>query len=238
MKQTLHKSNTRGHANHGWLNSNFTFSFADYYDSKRMHFGVLRVINDDTILGKNGFGMHPHQNMEIITFPLSGALEHEDSMGNKGIIRKGEIQVMSAGTGIYHSEYNALEDEDLTLLQIWVLTGKQNVKPRYAQFEYTPFLKPNEFLQIVSPNESDHGAFIHQNGYVSYGEFDSSKETSYQIKSEGNGLYVFVIDGTISVNGVDLSKRDGVGLEEVAKFDFTFKEPSKVIIFDVPMDVN
>ncbi len=235
MKYTLHKAGTRGHANHGWLNTFHTFSFADYYNADRVNFGVLRVINDDTILGHNGFGTHPHKNMEIITFPLSGAVAHEDSMGNKGTIEYGEIQVMSAGTGVYHSEFNANQDQDLKLLQIWVLTGKQNVEPRYSQFNYLPHLKHNEFLQIVSPNTDDFGAWIYQNGYVNYGEFDANQEVDYSTKIVQNGLYLFVIDGNITVNGVDLQSRDGIGFEELESLKITTQTAAKLLLFDISM---
>lgn len=237
MKYSLHKANSRGHVNHGWLNTYHTFSFADYYCRDRMNFGVLRVINEDTIIGKNGFGTHPHSNMEIITFPISGALEHHDSMGNRGVISHGEIQVMSAGTGVYHSEFNANSNEDVHLLQIWILTGHQNVEPRYSQYEYKTHLKRNEFLQIVSPNREEVGAWIHQDGYVSYGEFDADSDLEYILNSIQNGLYVFVIEGNIEVNGVDMLTGDGAGFIESTIFQFKIHSNSKIILFDVSMNV-
>lgn len=237
MKYALHPASTRGYVNHGWLNTFHTFSFADYYNPQRIHFGTLRVLNDDTIIGKNGFGMHPHENMEIITFPLEGAVEHKDNMGNVGFVSNGEIQVMSAGTGVYHSEYNANSDIPLHLLQIWILTGKKNAEPRYSQFEYRDLLKKNELLQIVSPNTEDVGAWIHQQSYISYGEFDADKEAVYTIKKEGNGLYIFLIDGLIEVNGIALSKCDGIGMEQCGEFVIKTNATSKFILFDVAMKV-
>ncbi len=237
MDFVLHKASTRGHVNHGWLNTYHTFSFADYYNPQRIHFGTLRVLNDDTIIGKNGFGMHPHNDMEIITFPLEGALEHKDSMGNVGVVSFGEIQVMSAGTGVYHSEYNANDDTPVHLLQIWILTGKKGVEPRYSQFNYRDHLKPNELLQIVSPNIDEVGAWIHQNTYISYGEFDALSTIHYQPKVEGNGLYLFLIDGTLEINGIALNKYDGVGIARCSSFEIKTTANAKFLLFDVAMRV-
>ena len=165
MKTIIHKAETRGHANHGWLNTHHTFSFANYYNPERVHFGALRVLNDDWIAGGEGFGKHPHDNMEIITIPLKGAVEHQDSMGNKGVINAGEIQVMSAGTGIFHSEYNANKDKELELLQIWVFSDKKNVTPRYQQMSLADLQKPNELYQILSPDYEGTGVWIHQQAW-------------------------------------------------------------------------
>lgn len=235
MNFVLHKASTRGHVNHGWLNTYHTFSFADYYNPQRVHFGTLRVINDDTIIGKNGFGMHPHKDMEIITFPLEGALEHKDSMGNVGVVSFGEIQVMSAGTGIYHSEYNANSDSPVHLLQIWVLTGKKDVEPRYSQFDYRKHLKRNELIQIVSPNINDVGAWIHQNTYISYGEFDAGSNIQYNTKIDGNGVYLFLIDGSLEINGIELNKCDGVGIDKCSDFVIKTNTTSKFLLLDVAM---
>lgn len=237
MKYVLHPASSRGYVNHGWLKTFHSFSFAEYYNPQRIHFGTLRVINDDTIVGKNGFGMHPHENMEIITFPLEGAVEHKDNMGNVGLVTHGEIQVMSAGTGVFHSEYNANDEVNLHLLQIWILTGKKNAQPRYSQFDYRNLLKRDELLQIVSPNRDDVGAWIYQQSYISYGEFDANRESIYEIKNKGNGLYVFVIDGVLEVNGVGLSKGDGVGMVDCNVFAIKIIATSKFLFFDVAMQV-
>ncbi len=184
MKSLLHKSETRGHANHDWLNTYHSFSFANYYNPNQMNFGVLRVLNDDTIAGGEGFGMHPHDNMEIITIPLEGDLEHKDSMNNVGIIKQGEIQVMSAGTGVYHSEYNKNADRELKLLQIWVIPNVRNVKPRYDQISIKEIEKNNTFFQILSPNEDDEGVSIHQDAWFSLGNFEAGKNENYRLNKK------------------------------------------------------
>lgn len=212
----LHKASTRGHADHGWLVSNHTFSFANYHNPERMHFGVLRVLNDDTVAGGRGFGRHPHDNMEIISIPLEGDLEHEDSMGNKAIIQKGDIQVMSAGTGIIHSEYNKNTDQAVKFLQIWVYPNQRNVNPRYDQITLDIAQRQNKFQQILSPNPDDEGVWIHQDAWFSMGHFDKDIETTYQIKQTGNGVYIFVIKGSVTVEGQTLETRDGFGIWDVS----------------------
>ena len=188
MKTILHKANTRGHANHGWLNSHHTFSFANYYNPDRVHFGALRVLNDDTIAGGTGFGTHPHDNMEIVSIPISGALEHKDSMGNTAVIQSGEVQVMSAGTGIFHSEYNKQKDEATKFLQIWVFPNRKNVTPRYDQISIRDLEKENEFFQILSPSTEDEGVWVHQQAWFNLGNFTNDTETSYQLHDENSGL--------------------------------------------------
>jgi redox-sensitive bicupin YhaK (pirin superfamily) len=236
-KTILHKADTRGHANHGWLNSKHTFSFANYYEPERMHFGVLRVLNDDQVAPGMGFGTHPHENMEIISIPLEGDLEHKDSMGNVAVIRHGDIQVLSAGTGITHSEYNKNKDKEVKFLQIWVFPNKQNVTPRYSQISLNIEDRHNNFQQIISPNADDEGAWINQNAWFSMGNFDSGFETIYNLKSSQNGVYIFVLEGEIEVEGQILSKRDGYGIWNTDSFSLKALSNCDVLLMDVPMSL-
>lgn len=232
----LHKAATRGHANHGWLDSNHTFSFANYHDPERMHFGVLRVLNDDMVAEGRGFGKHPHDNMEIISIPLEGDLQHEDSMGNKAIIRKGDIQVMSAGTGIIHSEYNKNTDQAVKFLQIWVYPNQRNVSPRYDQITLDITQRQNKFQQILSPNPEDEGVWIHQDAWFSMGHFDKDVQTKYQIKKAGNGVYVFVIKGSVTVEGQELESRDGFGIWDVAEINLKVTSAdTEILLMDLSM---
>ncbi|MCW0483259.1 pirin family protein [Gaoshiqia sediminis] len=235
MKTILHKSETRGHANHGWLDTHHTFSFANYYNPERIHFGALRVLNDDTIAGGRGFGTHPHDNMEIITIPLSGDLEHSDSMGNTAVIKEGDVQVMSAGSGIFHSEYNKNADKQVSLLQIWVLPERKQVTPRYDQISLSDLEKENEFYQILSPNPDDAGVWIYQQAWFCMGKFSEDKTRTYQLKNENNGLYVFVIDGKVNVGGNRLEKRDGLGIWETQNIELSLTKGSQVLLMEVPM---
>ncbi|MEC7173188.1 MAG: pirin family protein [Bacteroidota bacterium] len=235
MKTVYHSAETRGKANHGWLKANYSFSFAQYYDPERMNFGALRVLNDDTISPGMGFGTHPHDNMEIITIPLKGDLEHKDSMGNVGAINEGEIQVMSAGTGVYHSEYNKNSDKPINLLQLWVMPKTRNVEPRYDQKSVRELKKNNSFYQVLSPNEDDDGMWIHQDAWFHLGDFDRVTETEYLTKKEGNGVYVFVIEGAIKVGDQQINKRDALGVWEVDKISFLAQPHSKVLLVEVPM---
>ncbi|MDR3704924.1 MAG: pirin family protein [Paludibacteraceae bacterium] len=235
MKTILHKSNTRGSTNERWLSSFHTFSFADYYDAERVHFGSLRVINDDTIAPGCGFGMHPHDNMEIVTIPLEGNLEHKDSMGNGTIIRHGEIQVMSAGTGITHSEFNPDKGQQTKLLQIWVIPNKRHVSPRYGQLSWMDYAKDNKWQQILSPFSDDAGVWIHQNAWFHIGTFDKDKEFSYSWKDKRNGLYIFVIDGTVTVENQILNTRDGYGIWETDQISFATATKSTILLMEVPM---
>lgn len=237
MKTILHKSDTRGHANHGWLNSHHSFSFANYHNSERMNFGVLRVLNDDVVSGGRGFGTHPHRNMEIISIPLEGNLQHMDDMGNSTIIKQGDVQVMSAGTGISHSEYNKNANEAVKFLQIWVIPNKQNVTPRYDQISVKDIETKNEFYQILSPNPEDQGVWIHQDAWFHLGNFNSEKSISYSLKKEGNGIYIFVLEGTIEINNQKLEKRDGYGIWETDGFELKTVGASKVLLMEVPMHI-
>lgn len=232
----IHRANSRGHADHGWLNSYHTFSFAQYYNPERMHFGVLRVLNDDIVAPGKGFGTHPHDNMEIISIPLSGDLEHRDSMGNVSVIRENDIQVMSAGTGITHSEYNKNTDKNVSFLQIWVFPKVRNVKPRYDQITLDSGKLNNRLEQILSPNANDEGVWIHQDAWFHMGKFDSGKGANYTLKKEGNGIYLFVLDGQINVDDVVLNKRDGMGLTNTTSLQFAAGEPSRVLLMEVPME--
>lgn len=233
MKSVVHKAESRGHANHGWLNSHHTFSFAGYHNPDRMNFGVLRVLNDDSVTAGMGFGTHPHNNMEIVSIPLEGALEHKDSMNNVSVIRKGDIQLMSAGTGVSHSEKNESNAEDVKFLQIWIIPNKQNVEPRYDQIKLE--LPANKLQQVLSPNQDDAGVWIHQNAWFHMGEFTERTEISYDLKNSENGVYVFILEGNATVAGNELSKRDGLGIWELETFALTMEASSKVLIMEVPL---
>lgn len=239
MAQTvIHKADTRGKADHGWLNSYHTFSFSSYYDPSRVHFGALRVLNDDTVAAKQGFGRHPHDNMEIISIPLEGDLQHEDSMGNVAVIKKGDIQVMSAGTGIYHSEYNKNNDQLVKFLQIWVFPNKRDVTPRYDQISLNPADRHNKLQQILSPSADDEGVWIHQNAWFHIGHFDAGVTADYKIKDQDNGVYAFILSGNVSINGNSLSARDGIGIWETDKLDITADTEAEFLLMDVPMTVR
>jgi redox-sensitive bicupin YhaK (pirin superfamily) len=237
MKTVFHPADQRGHANHGWLDAHHSFSFASWYDPSKIHFGALRVLNDDIIAGSMGFGTHPHDNMEIITIPLVGALKHRDSMGNEATITAGEIQVMSAGTGIQHSEFNAT-NETLNLFQIWIFPNKKNVTPRYDQQLLDTAKMKNNFAQILSPDPADDGVWIHQDAWFHLGEFDKGQSANYSVKSATNGVYVLVVEGQITINGQELNKRDALGVWNTETFAISFTENSKVLLLDVPMEFD
>ncbi|MEZ4810592.1 MAG: pirin family protein [Allomuricauda sp.] len=238
MKTVLHKADTRGHADHGWLNSYHTFSFAGYQNPERMHFGVLRVLNDDQVAPGKGFGTHSHDNMEIISIPLEGDLEHKDSMGNVATIKEGDVQVMSAGTGIYHSEYNKNADKAVKFLQIWVFPNERNVEPRYDQISLRDIAKKNAFYQVLSPNSSDQGVWVHQDAWFHLGNFEAGSTDSYTLKKEGNGVYAFVLEGEVEINGQKLERRDGFGLWETNAFDLKSLSDSRVLLMEVPMSLG
>lgn len=234
----VHKANTRGHANHGWLESYHTFSFAGYYNPERVHFGVLRVLNDDRVDAAMGFGKHPHDNMEIISIPLEGDLEHKDSMGNSTVIKNGDIQVMSAGTGIFHSEYNKNPDQPVKFLQIWVFPNKKNVQPRYDQVTLNVNDRHNKLQQVLSPNADDEGVWIHQDAWFHMGRFDKDVDTTYTIKKAGNGVYAFILKGDFTINGYELNQRDGLGIWDVDQLHIKANsEDAEILLMDVPMDV-
>jgi redox-sensitive bicupin YhaK (pirin superfamily) len=234
----LHKANTRGHANHGWLDAHHSFSFANYYNPERMHFGTLRVLNDDIINGGEGFGTHPHDNMEIITIPMEGAIEHKDSMGNSSVIHAGEIQVMSAGTGITHSEFNHFKDNKLKLLQIWIFPNHKGVTPRYDQLKLDPLDKQNKLQQILSPNPEDAGVWIHQNAWFHLGHFDKDKTVEYKLKDKTNGIYAFIISGQFKINGQQLDTRDGFGIWDISSLEIqSASNHAEILLMEVPMGV-
>lgn len=237
MNTVLHKADTRGHANHGWLDSYHTFSFANYQNPERMQFGVLRVLNDDYVAEEEGFGTHPHDNMEIISIPLEGDLEHKDSMGNVAVIKEGDVQVMSAGTGIYHSEYNKNSDKAVKFLQIWVFPNKKQVEPRYDQISLRDIEKENQFYQILSPNKDEQGVWIHQDAWFHLGKFDQETTTYYQIKKEGNGVYAFILEGNANIAGQILNKRDGFGIWDIDKIEIKAESKTRILLMEVPMGV-
>lgn len=235
----IHKAETRGNANHGWLHSRHTFSFANYHNPERMHFGVLRVLNDDIVAPAMGFGTHPHDNMEIISIPLEGDLEHKDSMGNTTVIKNGDVQVMSAGTGIQHSEYNKNKDKQVKFLQIWVFPNKRNVTPRYDQITLNLLDRKNKLQQILSPDPDDAGVWIHQDAWFHLGKFDKDFTTNYSIKKNGNGVYAFVLKGDITIDGTVLNERDGYGTWNTDKISITSNsQDAEILLMDVPMQLS
>lgn len=236
MRTIYHAADSRGDANHGWLKSKHTFSFANYHNPERMGFGALRVINDDFVIAGQGFGKHSHRDMEIISIPLSGKLGHGDNIGNNGIIETGEIQVMSAGTGITHSEMNADDHEAVSFLQIWVIPNKMNAEPRYQQIRMDELMKPNAFNQILSPNSDDAGVWIHQDAWFSMGDFDKGVTETYQLKNSNNGVYIFVISGKVVINGNTLDTRDGLGVWGTKNFTMDVLDGAKVLLMEVPIN--
>lgn len=238
MKTIIHRADSRGHADHGWLNTYHTFSFANYQDSERVHFGALRVLNDDRVMPGRGFGTHPHDNMEIISIPLEGDLEHKDSMGNVATIREGELQVMSAGTGVFHSEYNRNRDKEVKFLQIWIFPKVNNVEPRYDQISLRELETKNEWYQVLSPNERDQGVWIHQDAWFHMGDLDPEVSLDYELKQEGNGVYLFVLEGEVEAAGVLLGSRDGMGIWETSQIRFNSLSGCRLLLMEVPMNLN
>ncbi len=237
MKTVYHQADTRGFVDHGWLKSHHSFSFANYYNPERMNFGVLRVLNDDQVASGMGFGNHPHRDMEIISIPLEGDLEHKDSMGTTAVIRKGEIQVLSAGTGVQHSEYNKNKDEIVKFLQIWIIPNKMNVEPRYDQISIKEGEKLNDFQQILSPNKNDEGVWIHQNAWFNLAKFKKGNSREYQLNQKGNGVYIFVLKGSAKVADQILETRDGFGIWETDAFTLEATEDSEILLMEVPMQL-
>jgi quercetin 2,3-dioxygenase len=235
MNTILHKANTRGHANHGWLDSWHTFSFGGYYDPNRIHFGTLRVLNDDTVAPGMGFGRHPHDNMEIISIPLEGDLEHQDNTGTKQVIRKGDVQVMSAGTGIQHSEKNKNDDQQVRFLQIWVFPKERNVKPRYDQKTFSEEEKKNKLLTIISPVGEKEGVNIHQDAWFSLTNLDKDKELTYSLKNNENGVYAFLLEGDVTINDIVLNRRDGLGISETEELKIKADSNAELLLMEVPM---
>lgn len=236
MKKIVHLANERGFADHGWLKAAHSFSFAQYYDPAKVHFGLLRVLNDDIVAPGMGFGMHGHDNMEIVTIPLEGVLAHKDSLGSEGTITAGEVQIMSAGSGIRHSEFNGSASEAVNLLQIWVFPKERNIEPRYDQKRFDTELAQNRFQILVSPAEEEGALWINQNAVFAKGFFKSGGTYSYQIKHPGNGAYVFVIEGSIDLDTQLLARRDAVGVYDADRFDFEVNEDAQVLVIEVPME--
>ena len=236
MKTVFHTSDSRGHANHGWLDARHSFSFAGWFNPERIQFGALRVLNDDIIQGGMGFGTHPHDNMEIVTIPLKGDLEHKDSMGNSAVIREGDIQVMSAGTGVHHSEYNKNPDKEINLFQLWIFPNQRDVPPRYDQIPIRTFHQKNAFFQILSPVAEDQGVWIHQNAWMHMLDADAQTSHTYTIKNPGNGVYVMVIEGQIAWNDQVLNRRDAMGFWDTNDFEIRVLEDAQVLLVDVPMN--
>ena len=240
MKAELYPSAERGKADFGWLKANFSFSFGSYFNPKKIQFGLLRVLNDDTIAAGMGFGTHPHDNMEIITIPLEGGLQHRDSMGNEGVIRFGEVQVMSAGTGILHSEMNASKSEQAKTLQLWVFPEKQNVEPRYDQKAFDLENNRNSFVNVVSPFDKNDGnaLWVYQQTFFNLGIFDSGKSITYTIQVPENGVYVFLLEGEIEIGNQTLQKRDALGITESESFEINMQQDSKILLIEIPMSHN
>jgi hypothetical protein len=235
MKTVLHLAGSRGHANHGWLDSHHTFSFAGYHDPERVHFGMLRVLNDDIVKGGMGFGQHPHDNMEIVSIPLKGVLEHKDTTGGHGLIRAGEVQIMSAGSGLQHSEKNGSHSEDVNFLQIWVFPRERNIKPRYEQKLYPAAERQNRFQSVVAPDKTDGALWINQEAWFSLGSFTKDAKQDYVLHRKESGVYLFVIEGAINVNDQPLHRRDGYGVWDTDTVTFTATENAEVLLMEVPM---
>jgi len=237
MKTILHAADRRGHVSFDWLNSHHSFSFGHYHDPEKVHFGMLRVLNDDVITGGCGFGTHPHDNMEIVSIPLYGAIEHKDSTGTNAVINENDVQIMSAGTGIKHSEYNHYKDKETNFLQIWVFPKERNIAPRYDQKTFKPEERINQFQTVVAP-DNDNAVWINQDGWFSLGNFKSDFSTTYKIKKEGNGVYVFVLAGNVKVDGQSLFKRDAFGVWDADALDITAITDAEILLIDVPMKVE
>lgn len=237
MKYIVHKASERGFADHGWLKATHSFSFANYYDKEKIHFGRLRVLNDDIVAPSRGFGLHPHEDMEIITIPLAGALKHADNMGNEAVITAGEVQVMSAGTGVYHSEYNASATEPVNLFQIWILTDQKGHEPRYDQKKFSPEKRSDKWQLFVSPDGNDGSLWIHQNAFISAFDSNTLDKTTYQQKMQGNGVYFMVTEGAVEIEGIELGKRDAAGFWDTGEpLNIRFKQPASLLAIEVPMN--
>lgn len=235
MYKIIHRANERGHANHGWLDTWHTFSFADYYNPASMHFGVLRVLNDDSVAPGMGFGTHPHRDMEIISIPLEGDLEHRDSIGSHGVIRKGDVQVMSAGTGVEHSEFNHNKDKQVKVLQIWVFPRAKNLPPRYGQSYFDASERANKWQLIVSPNSEESETWINQDAWFQLACLDKGNQLDYTLKKTGNGVYLFVIEGAVEVGDDLLNKRDGIGITGEEKLIIKSSSDAELLLMELPM---
>lgn len=237
MKTIIHTANSRGHANLGWLNSYHSFSFGNYYHPERVHFGALRVLNDDTVMGGMGFSKHPHDNMEIISIPLYGDLHHKDSTGRDEIIRQDDVQIMSAGSGIAHSETNANTDKEVKFLQIWIMPKQKNIEPRYQQKSFKPENRQQQLVTVVSPDD-DEAVWINQDAWLSLADFSAGQETSYRIRKEGNGVYAFILNGNVTINDQSLQTRDGLGIWETGSIRIKADSAAQLLLIDVPMQTE
>lgn len=236
MKTIIHKAGDRGYANHGWLKSYHSFSFANYYDPAKTHFGLLRVLNDDTVSGGEGFGKHPHENMEIISIPLEGVLEHADSTGTARTLKPDEVQVMSAGRGIFHSEYNGSDSEEVKFLQIWIFPKERNIEPRYDQKNFEDSLFHNRFYTVASPTKSDGNLWLNQDAALSLARFDKETELTYKpLVKPGNGIYFFVIEGEAEIGGEKLGRRDAIGVSEAESIPLKVSRGTHLLAIEVPM---
>ena len=235
MKTIFHPAKERGHVDFGWLNSHHSFSFGHWYDPAKVHFGALRVLNDDIVQGAQGFGAHPHDNMEIVSIPLAGALAHKDSTGTDGIIKTGDVQIMSAGSGIRHSEYNASKTDPVNFLQVWVFPKEENIKPRYEQKTFDGSQHANEWQVVVSPDEAEGGVWINQDARFSLAELKPGITLTYTPKFKDNGVYFFVIEGEVATAGQELNKRDAIGVWDVPSVNIESKTASRVLAIEVPM---
>lgn len=235
MKSIIHSADRRGHVSFGWLDSHHSFSFGNYYEPEKVHFGMLRVLNDDVITGGSGFGTHPHDNMEIISIPLQGAIEHKDSTGTQAVIYENDVQIMSAGTGIRHSEYNHYKDRETNFLQIWIFPKKRNIEPRYEQKTFNPEDRVNKLQIVVAPDGPD-AVRINQDAWFSLGNLKSDFSTSYTSIKEGNGVYAFVINGNVTINDQSLYKRDAIGIWDIDKLDISAGTDAQILLIEVPMN--
>lgn len=236
MISSVHRAETRGVGEHGWLQSRHTFSFAEYHDPERMGFGALRVLNDDIVAPGAGFGRHAHANMEIVSVPLAGALRHNDSTGSTQLIRQGEVQIMSAGTGIAHSEYNASDTEPVNFLQIWVMPKQRDIEPRYGQQEFPAAARENGFQTVVAPDADDGAVWINQDAWFSLANFNAGNGGSYRLNRDGNGVYLFVIEGAVTIADERLERRDGMGITESDSIDIQAGADCQLLIIEVPLD--
>lgn len=237
MKTIVHKAATRGHASFGWLNSYHTFSFGSYHNPERVHFGALRVLNDDTVAKGMGFSKHPHDNMEIVSIPLEGDLHHKDSTGRDEIIRQHDVQIMSAGSGIAHSEMNANKDKEVKFLQIWVFPKVANIEPRYQQKNFKPEDRNNQLLTVVAPDD-ENAVWINQDAWFSLGKFSQESATRYQIRKPGNGVYAFILKGTVTLNGETVADRDGLGIWDTDSIEIKADTDAEFLLIDVPMELE
>ncbi len=237
MNTVVHKSDSRGFADHGWLKSRHSFSFAGYYNPDRVHFGALRVLNDDIVAGGQGFGTHPHDNMEIVSIPLYGDLEHKDSTGTGEVIKTGDVQIMSAGSGLRHSEFNHSKEDEVQFLQIWVFPKERDIEPRYDQKSFDIESRMNKFQTVVSPDDGD-ALWINQDAYFSLSNLDAGTVINYEIQKPGNGVYFFVLNGDVAIAEENLLSRDAVGVSETNSIAVKAKSYAEILAIEVPMEIN